>query len=700
MMLSAGRIIRTAAIAWALLLFGGAVGWASGPSEQPCPPASPFPCLFPSPASHTTERPTVVRINFSDQAGLRVLTGWLDVWEVHREQGYVIALATLDEQARLRELGYTIQPDPTLTAQLPVPGAAAAGADGGIPGFACYRTVEETYADLAQLAADHPNLAVWLDIGDSYDKIVPGDSPGYDLRALVLTNQASSVAKGRLVILAALHARELTTAELATRFAELLVDQYGVDPDITWLLDYNEVHIIPQGNPDGRKWAEQGYWWRKNTDRPDMCAFPNYGVDLNRNSSFLWNVCGGGCSSSDPCSIVYRGPQPASEPETQAIQDYLREVFPDQRGADLSDPAPGNATGVFLSLHSYGRLVIYPWDWTGSPAPNMDALRRLGRKLGFYNRYGVCNTSNCLYAIDGSTTDFVYGEFGVPAYTFELGTAFFENCTNFEGEVLQKNLDSLLYALKAARRPYMTPAGPDSVNVTATPRQVARGHPVFLQAAVDDSRFFSNGYGTEPFQTIAGARYTVDAPSWTGATATSLAPTDGAFDSWVEPVEGIVDTTDWAPGRHTIFVEGQDVDGNWGPPSAVFVWITEEARLSLREEPASAFAVAGQPVTYTLTVTNTGSITSTYGLFIKSDWEVTIPESDWNLAPGESETIPIIVQTPLSVKVGSHHVTIVAVTSRSDLAVYGVATFETLIVGESQPETETGSRIFLPWIAN
>jgi murein tripeptide amidase MpaA len=66
--------------------------------------------------------------------------------------------------------------------------------------------------------------------------------------------------------MAAIHAREYTTAELVTRYAEYLVTNYGVDPDVTWLLDNFEVHILPQANPDGRVIAEGGYYQRKNTN--------------------------------------------------------------------------------------------------------------------------------------------------------------------------------------------------------------------------------------------------------------------------------------------------------------------------------------------------------------------------------------------------------------------------------------------------
>ena len=73
---------------------------------------------------------------------------------------------------------------------------------------------------------------------------------------LKLTNRLVPGPKPHVFIMAAIHARELATAEVATRFAEQLVARYGVDPDVTWLLDYNEIHILAQSNPDGRKLAE------------------------------------------------------------------------------------------------------------------------------------------------------------------------------------------------------------------------------------------------------------------------------------------------------------------------------------------------------------------------------------------------------------------------------------------------------------
>ncbi|NJN84451.1 MAG: hypothetical protein HC802_20680 [Caldilineaceae bacterium] len=394
------------------------------------------------------------------------MAGTHDVWEVNHDAGYALALLTPDEAARLRADGYPVemaQEQSALTEMTTVRSTDA----GGIGGFPCYRTVAESYADMATLAATHPTLAAWVDFGDSWDKNQAGGPAGNDLRALVLTNQARSGEKFRFLLIAAIHARELATAELAARFAEQLLAGYGQDPDLTWLLDFGEIHIVPIMNPDGRLFAEQGLSWRKNTNNSDGCfldnpAFTGYGVDLNRNSSFKWALCEtGNCSSTDACATTFRGRAAASEPETQAIQTYARALFDDQRGPEDEAAAPGETSGVFISLHSYGKLILYPWGWQAAPSPNGAQMETLAQKFGYFTNYTVCQAgaSGCLYQTDGTTDDWTYGELGVASFTFEIGTTFFQSCSYFEQSILEQNSDALLYAAKAARRPYQTPAG-------------------------------------------------------------------------------------------------------------------------------------------------------------------------------------------------------------------------------------------------
>ena len=436
---------------------------------------------------------------------------------------------------------------------------------GTIPGFSCYRTVAQTYADLAALAAANPDLASWDDIGDSWEKI-NGPGLGYDIMALTIANNPGIDSRPPFVVVAAMHARELTTAETVTRFAEHMINGYGVDPDITWILDHHRIHIVPQYNPDGREDVEDGQLSRRKNTNTNFCGAGNYGIDLNRNSTFFF---GGPNASTSVCSDIFRGPTAASEPETQAIESALAAWFVDQRGPGVMDAAPATTEGVFISMHSFGNIVLYPWeDDPFLAAPNQIELRTLSRKFGFFTDYDACQ--DCLGGASGTIVDEAYGEYGVAAYTFEIGSTFSESCSNFENSIYPVNLPALVYAAKSARRPYQNPAGPDVLDVdlaeTRGPSDL-----VTLTAIADDTRYDSNGHGNEPTQPIASVRYSIDQPPWT-VQSTAMTPVDGVFDSAVEAATAMIDTSQLSLGEHLVYVFAQDTDGNVGPPTAI--WLT------------------------------------------------------------------------------------------------------------------------------
>jgi PKD repeat protein len=519
----------------------------------------------------------VVRAYYDDPALVAEVASWTEPWEVNRREGYIVLEVNPAEFQRLVDLGFRVEVDLAATEafnQLRVP---LPNQGGGIPGYPCYRTVEETFQSAVDMVTNYPNLATWIDVGDSWEKTIPGGNPGYDMMVLRLTNSAIPGPKPVLFATTAIHAREYTTAELATRYAEYLLANYGLDPDVTWILDYHEIHLMLQTNPDGRKKAETGLSWRKNTNE-NYCSptSNNRGADLNRNFEFQWGCCGG--SSGDQCNLTYRGPSPASEPEVQAVQAYGRSIFPDQRGDPLNEPAPDDATGVYLDIHSYSELVLWPWGFTGTPTGNGTQLQTLGRKLAYFNSY-FPEQAIGLYPTDGTTDDFFYGDLGVASYTFELGTAFFQSCATFENVILPDNLDALLYTAKVVRTPYMTPAGPEALQVNATPGTVAPGTLVDLTATINDTRF-NNQNGSEPVQNIVAAEYYINVPPWitdTTPIALPMTAVDGNFNSTIEDVEATIDTTGLATGRHTIFVRGQDNAGNWGPFSAVFLYVIDPA---------------------------------------------------------------------------------------------------------------------------
>lgn len=580
----------SAALAW-ILLAALVLPVAADSAAAPTPQGStPLP-----------DGPVVVRIYYDDPAQITQLKDY-DLFEFNNtKEQYVLAAVDLAQFQALQASGFRVVIDPAETAAFNRDFKPLPGQESGIPGYPCYRTVEETFATAQSIVAAHPTLAQWIDAGDSWEKATAGGLPGYDMGVLVLTNSAVPGPKPKLFLTTSIHAREYTPAELGTRFAEYLMTNYGVDPDVTWILDHHEVHIMHHANPDGRKQAEAGLSWRKNTNG-NYCGATSTsrGADLNRNFVFQWGCCGG--SSTSQCSETYRGPSPASEPEVQSIQTYMRSIFPDQRADPLTSPAPADATGIYLDIHSYSELVLWPWGFTSSVAPNGPALQTLGRKFAYFNGYSPEQAIG-LYPTDGTTDDFAYGDLGVAGYTFELGTAFFQACSTFESTILPDNMNALLYAAKVVRTPYMTPAGPDALNVTATPATITVGDPVVLTATINDTRF-NNSNGAEPTQAIAAAEYYIDTPPWqAGAVAIPMAAADGSFNSTLEAVTANVDTSGLSTGRHIVFVRGRDAANNWGPFSAVFLDVEV-----LSVAPASVAICAPADATWTINVGYSGSV--------------------------------------------------------------------------------------------
>ncbi|MBT8132646.1 MAG: carboxypeptidase, partial [Gammaproteobacteria bacterium] len=525
--------------------------------------------LFPiaaTAADHPELKYDVVVVNafFDDKSMVAELAQHRPPLSVDYKKNFLTVEVTQSGYNELLKAGFRVELNERMTAEFNRVHQRLPNQRNGIDGFSCYRTVTETYASAAALAQNFPGLASWLDIGDSWEKTE--GLGGHDLHVLVLTNSAVSGPKPRLFAMSAVHAREYTTAELTTRFAEHLLNNYGVDADVSWLLDHHEIHLVLQSNPDGRVQAQTGLSWRKNTNQNSCSATSNSrGIDLNRNFPFQWGCCNG--SSGSQCSATYRGTAPASEPETQAIRDYVSSIFADQREDDLFAPAPADTSGVFLDIHSFSELVLWPWGFGSQLAPNGDALQTLGRKFGWFNDY-FPEQAIGLYPTDGTTDDFAYGELGLAAYTFELGTTFFQDCGSFENTILPDNLEALMYAAKVARAPYLLPAGPDTLAVSLSDGVVAPGTLISLNAVADDSRF-SAANGTESVQSIAAAEFFLDTPPWQGtAQANAMSAGDGNFNSSSETLVANIDTSGLSVGRHTVFVRAQDAAGNWGPVSA------------------------------------------------------------------------------------------------------------------------------------
>ena len=554
--------------------------------------------------------PVIARITIaSAQEFTRLSELGVDLLE-YREGSDLFILTTPEQIEELAAQGFQIRVDEPQTALIRQQ-IGSQTFNGG------YSTVPEMRARLENRATQYPDLAEFFLYGSSWQKL--HSQGGHDLFGIKLTNKNIPSPKPTFFLMAAIHARELSTSELALRFIDHLLQGYGVDADATWLLDEHLIVVVPVVNPDGRRVAEQGYFQRKNMNNTNGfgCANPptpfnQFGVDLNRNYKFKWGTVNG--PNEPPCGQTYPGPVAESEPETTTIENLVRSLFADQRGPGDNDPAPLNTTGVMITLHSYANLVLWPWGYTANTAPNSADLSLIGTKFAGYNGY-TPQQSIQLYATSGTTDDWSYGELGIPSFTFEVGGSSGEcggfmpaySCLDggFDGSFWPRNLPAFLYAARLARTPYRLVRGPTVESVSFNGSD--------LRAVLDEQR---NGG-----QNIAAAEYYLDTPPWRGGTPIAMTALDGSFNSMIETATAPITPP---PGKHIVFVRGQDTAGNFGPVRALFVGDTGLNSLSFNPDEVTGGKTSTGTVTLDAPAPDGGALVS---LSSDNTAAVTVPAS-------------------------------------------------------------------------
>lgn len=68
-------------------------------------------------------------------------------------------------------------------------------------------------------------------------------------------------------------------------------------------------------------------------------------------------------ANRSPCSNVYAGARPFSEPEVAGLNELITWQIPDLK--------------IYASLHSYGQLFLSPWGYTIDKPPNYDDQVRI-----------------------------------------------------------------------------------------------------------------------------------------------------------------------------------------------------------------------------------------------------------------------------------------------------------------------------------
>lgn len=291
-------------------------------------------------------------------------------------------------------------------------------------GRTTYRTYDDVQTELKSLVDDNPGLVRKVVFGTSYQG---REISGVEIAKNVTANDGRPV----FFLMALHHAREWPSMEAAMEFAHLLV-QSQTDPRIANILANERVVILPIVNPDGFVSSRGAFdvgdsvagqdpnvtlvesiapfgglfaYRRKNCDgelTPSLPCELAWGVDVNRNYGYNW---GGSGSSSDVTSQSYHGPGPRSEPETQAVWNFVRT----------------HEVTTLITLHNVAALVLRPPGTSAAGlAPDEPKLKALGdamgKATGYTSEYGYQ-----LYDTAGTTEDDSYAATGGYGYTIEMG---------------------------------------------------------------------------------------------------------------------------------------------------------------------------------------------------------------------------------------------------------------------------------------
>ncbi|GGK37940.1 hypothetical protein GCM10010124_33470 [Pilimelia terevasa] len=417
------------------------------------------------------------------------------------------------------------------------------------------------------VARSKPDLAKMYTMGKSH-------TGKYDLQVLCITKmtagdceQRTDVKKPRFFLMTQTHAREIAAGEMSYRFIDHLTNSYGSNAEVTALLDSTEIWVVPTHNPDGLDIVAQGStpsMQRKNRNPAGgNCTGDRVGVDLNRNNSSNW---GGASTSKDPCNDTYLGPRPDSEVETQALQSTWQRIFKKQRQGGNS-PAPADATGYMLSIHTVAGMNLIPWQYANTPTPNDRPLKAIGAQMKSYNGYKTGQAPQILYAASGGHDDWVYDKLGIASSTIELGGSGACGGTNFHPpyscvETYWKaNLPVLMYLTKMASAPYRSSLGPNVRQADVAGRT--------LTAQVDTRTYELANVGRDRVGgDLTVAEYAFD-PSFAGARPLAVSLRAGAP---LATATATVETAGRAAGRHLVYVRAKDKAGNYGPTTAA--WVT------------------------------------------------------------------------------------------------------------------------------
>ncbi|MFT5819733.1 MAG: carboxypeptidase T [Crocinitomix sp.] len=269
-----------------------------------------------------------------------------------------------------------------------------------------YYTYEEYLSELDQMRAAYPDLITEKDGISDFETW-----EGRPIHWVKISDNPEVDEDEKEVMYTAIHhAREPMSLSQTIFYMWYVLENYGTDAEITYLVDNTEMYFVPMINPDGYKRNQTtnpggGGMHRKN--RNPAIGSGNKGVDLNRNYSYHWNEAG---TSPDEDSDVFAGEFAFSEPETQAIK-----WFCENHEFDFA-----------FNAHAHGNLLLFPIGWaTDEYADDHDYFQRYSIHMAQHNGYDPVKATD-LYPAAGDSDDWMYidEETEIYAMTPEVGDDF------------------------------------------------------------------------------------------------------------------------------------------------------------------------------------------------------------------------------------------------------------------------------------
>ncbi len=268
-----------------------------------------------------------------------------------------------------------------------------------------YLTLDEIYAEFSRLRAKFPAaVSEARQIGLSVER-----RPVYAWR-ISLAPEADSVPETMLTALH--HAREPGSVMALLYFLWNYLPN-GIEAnsshEAAFLLRRRAIWCIPAINPDGYEYNRAtnpngGGLWRKNRRKTDGY----FGVDLNRNYGppEFWDAPNGG-SSINPHDDTYRGSAPFSEPEIQALRDFIQ----------------AHNFKIALNYHTYGNVYIYPFSYVAHETNDSALFRHFGAEITRKSCFSLGRDIETLgYGIRGGSDDYFYSAGNILSLTPESGS--------------------------------------------------------------------------------------------------------------------------------------------------------------------------------------------------------------------------------------------------------------------------------------